>query len=139
MLPGYNHNISYDGRRFHIQTEDYGHDRAVIVTQIFEGGNLVASDRCQYGDCVGAIHCDQEVRRRMQNQHKGMLKALMRGAYDDGTDDQSTLSFSEHRQEDIENTNEDLVPPPSPPFHPGMDEKILEEMILKYFQAEIDT
>lgn len=83
MLPGYNHNLAHRGRHFHVQTEDSGPPRAQIVTQLFEGGNVVATKRQTYGDIVSAPDFEKSVRSRMQTQHKEMIRELVRGTYDE--------------------------------------------------------
>lgn len=83
MLPGYNHNVAHRGRYFHIQTEDSGPARAQIVTQLFEGGNVVATKRQTYGDLALHAGYEETVRARMQAQHKEMIRELVRGVHDE--------------------------------------------------------
>src|SRR5689334_11127551 len=52
MLPGYNHNIRYKDKVFHVQTEDNGLDAPNLVTQVFLGGQIVAIERASYGDIL---------------------------------------------------------------------------------------
>jgi len=82
ILPGYNHNISYKGQIFHIQTEDSGHDHPHIITLLFVKGNIVSRKKRDYGDIVGFDQMDDVVRELMQEQHKTMLRELKNGTYD---------------------------------------------------------
>src|SRR5687768_13679690 len=87
MLPGFNHNIRYKDRVFHVQTEDTGLVQQFLVTQVFIGGHLVAIEKTSYSDVI-SLQLDNEkrndqIRSRMQDQHKRLLKNLVKHAYDD--------------------------------------------------------
>jgi hypothetical protein len=85
MLPGFNHNVKYKDRVFHIQTEDSGASNPHIITHLFVGGNIVATMRTSYADLVaarGTQGLEDDVEKLMQKQHKGMLKNLVHGKYD---------------------------------------------------------
>jgi hypothetical protein len=81
-LTGFNHNINYKGKVYHVQTEDSGVSNAHIITHLFKGGNIVASKRTSYADIVSAEHLPEIVRQLMEEQHKEMLRNLMSGAFD---------------------------------------------------------
>jgi hypothetical protein len=82
MIPGFNHNIKHKGRVYHVQTEDSGVKNPHIITHLFVGGNIVASTKTQYADLVHATDFEVRVRAMMEDQHKGMLRNLINGAYD---------------------------------------------------------
>ena len=84
MLSGFNTNIRYRGVLFHVQTEDSGRDNPHIITHLFYGGNIMASEKSEYADLLESESFDAEVRGRMESQHKAMLKRLTRGEYDAG-------------------------------------------------------
>src|SRR5512136_1308023 len=72
MVVGFNHNIKHKGKAYHIQTEDSGLENPHIITHLFVGGNIVASENLA-----------QVVRELMEEQHKEMLRNLINGVYDD--------------------------------------------------------
>jgi len=82
MLPGYNHNISYKGQTFHIQTEDSGVDHPHIITLLFVKGNIIGRKKKDYKDALKLDRLEDVVRELMQDQHKGMLRELKGGNYD---------------------------------------------------------
>jgi hypothetical protein len=87
MLPGFNHNIRYQDRVFHVQTEDNGLAQPFLVTQVFIGGHLVAIEKSSYR-AVLEKQLDQDARNEqirslMQDQHKRLLRNLVNHAYDD--------------------------------------------------------
>lgn len=82
-LLGYNNNVRYLGRTFHIQTEDSGTKYARIMTHLFmDGGRIVKSTRTEYGSVVGQPGMAEAVRRMMKDQHKSMFLALRAGEFD---------------------------------------------------------
>ena len=82
MIPGYNHNIKYKGRVYHVQTEDNGRSNPYIVSHLFIGGNIIASKRTSYLDISLNENAQSITRDMMQEQHKTMVKDLLSGAYD---------------------------------------------------------
>lgn len=75
---GYNHNVKYRGRVFHVQTEDSGPVNPRIFTHLYFGGTILASKRHEYdGGAAPEI-----VRALMQSQHKSILKDLKNGRHD---------------------------------------------------------
>jgi hypothetical protein len=82
MLTGFNHNVKYRGRVFHIQTEDSGEKNPLIFTHLFEGGNIISTKKIDYAKIAGKPDFEKQVRKMMEDQHKAMLKALMHGELD---------------------------------------------------------
>ncbi|MGC4070435.1 MAG: hypothetical protein QM784_38375 [Polyangiaceae bacterium] len=83
-LLGYNNNVRYRGRTFHIQTEDSGIEYTRIVTHLFvDGGRIVKSTRTQYNEVLDAADMAEVVRRMMKEQHKAMFLSLRAGEFDD--------------------------------------------------------
>jgi hypothetical protein len=81
-LLGYNHNLKYKGRVYHVQTEDSGLDNPHIFTHLFHG-SILNSLKQEYRDLVDQADWEARLRARMQSQHKDMMKSLIRGALDD--------------------------------------------------------
>lgn len=82
---GFNHNLNYKGRTFHVQTEDSGPQHAHIITHIFLGGNIFASTKSSYADVLPGLAPGDvfaTVRKLMEDQHKAMMKALASGQHD---------------------------------------------------------
>jgi len=86
MLPGFNHNVRYQERVFHVQTEDNGLSQARLVTQVFVDGQLVTLERGSYRDILDSDADEktktEQIRVRMQEQHKGQMKLLVSGGLD---------------------------------------------------------
>ena len=56
MLTGFNHNLKYKGKTYHVQTEDGGKSNPSIVTHTYIGGVILDSVRKSYADIVGQEH-----------------------------------------------------------------------------------
>jgi hypothetical protein len=82
MLSGFNNNFRYRGVLFHVQTEDSGVANPHVITHLFHGGNILASEKLDYSDKLGAADLESVVRELMETQHKAMLKRLQRGLHD---------------------------------------------------------
>ena len=83
MVSGVNTNIRHRGVLFHVQSEASDIRNPHILTHLFNGGNILASMKGEYGDKLGSENLDVEVRAMMENQHKDMLRALTRGEHDE--------------------------------------------------------
>lgn len=80
MLPSYNHNVSYAGHTFHIQTEDSGPSRQTLVTHLFLAGDIIATARTQY--VLDDAAEPTAVVTQMQKQHQDVMRALIAGRHD---------------------------------------------------------
>ena len=79
---GFNHNIRYKGVLFHVQTEDYGHQKHVVVTQLFYGGTIVVKAQTDYAEFLDLDDVSEQVQELMKVQHIKMLKDLTNGKID---------------------------------------------------------
>ncbi len=85
MLSGFNTNFRYRGVLFHVQTEDSGRDNPHVITHLFHGGNIMASEKRDYRDLLAEAEgpaLEEGVRKMMEGQHKTMLKQLSSGEHD---------------------------------------------------------
>ncbi len=82
MLTGFNTNIRHKGVLFHVQTEDSGRAHPHVITHLYHGGTILASEKRAYGELLQAADPDQEVRALMEELHKSMLRRLRAGEFD---------------------------------------------------------
>jgi hypothetical protein len=76
---GYNHNVRYVGRLWHVQTEDSGVQSPHVFTHLFHDGTILATKRLDYDPTSDP----GVVQKLMQAQHKAMLRDLKQGKFDD--------------------------------------------------------
>src|SRR5262249_16262217 len=89
---GYNHNIQFHGKVFHVQTEDWGAGHGRLFTHLFFEGTILSTKKQEYDG--GAP--EDAVRLLMQKLHKEMIKELK-----DGIHDQRIKAFFAARGESI--------------------------------------
>ena len=82
MITGCNTNVLYRGKQFHVQTEDSGRANPHIISHVYHGGTIIASEKSSYGDRIDAEELDIKVRAKIELQHKTMLKRLTSGELD---------------------------------------------------------
>jgi len=82
MIVGFNHNISYRGIGFHVQTEDSGVKSPQLVSLLYHGGTIIASQKTVYADILKVDNLSRVVEDLAKDQHKGMLRRLTKGEFD---------------------------------------------------------
>lgn len=82
MLSGFNTNFRYRGVLFHVQTEDSGRENPHVITHLFHGGNIIASEKQEYSKLLGEDDIEGAVKKMMEGQHKAILMQLSRGEHD---------------------------------------------------------
>jgi len=86
MLVGYNTNVPHKGKLYHVQTEDNGLRNPVIITLLYFKGTILASKKISYAHLAGGPDYKIKVREIMKEQHKEMIKELIKGDHaDDGS------------------------------------------------------
>ncbi len=83
MITGFNTNVRHGGRLFHVQTEDSGRNNPHVISHIYHGGTILASEKQEYHDLLDSEDVEAAVRNLMEAQHKAMLEGLRQGAFDD--------------------------------------------------------
>jgi len=114
--------VRHGGKLFHVQTEDSGRRNPHVISHLYFGGTILASEKTRYDELLDleSESLAKDVRGLIEEQHKSMLKKLKRGEFDrviserlggapDANDTASTAA---------------KVPPPSapPPTQPMIDE-----------------
>ena len=81
MLKGYNSDITYAGRNYHLQTEDWGTDNPFLVSQIFFKGAVVKTIKIPYTKVLpDGIDPDIEaIGIALEAQHSSILDLLLSG------------------------------------------------------------
>lgn len=81
---GFNNNVRYKNRVFHVQTEDSGVNHPHIITHLFmDGGRILKSVKQSYAEHVGAEGMRDIVRNLMKEQHKAVFTSLRGGEFDE--------------------------------------------------------
>lgn len=83
MIVGFNHNVTYRGVGFHVQTEDSGIKSPQLITLLYHGGTIISSQKTTYADIIKVDNLEQVVEELAKEQHKGMLRRLTSGEFDE--------------------------------------------------------
>lgn len=86
MLVGFNTNISYKNKTFHVQTEDGGPGNPVVITLLYYQGAILASKKTGYSEVLNDPDCYAKVAKLMKIQHKGVIRELLTGKYTENID-----------------------------------------------------
>jgi hypothetical protein len=88
---GFNNNLRYKGKHYHVQTEDSGLGKPHVITHVFaDGGRIVKSHKRSYADAVDREDVAAFVRALMKGQHMEMVQALREGRFDPIIEGKST-------------------------------------------------
>lgn len=84
MITGFNTDVEFEGKTYHVQTEDKGLARPVIVSLIYDRGTILASKRTPYDDLIADNEVDESVLSdRLNKQHRLICAAVKGGRLQD--------------------------------------------------------
>jgi len=83
MISGFNTNVRHRGLVFHVQTEDSGRAHPHVITHLYHGGTILASEKRGYADRVSERDLAGIVKALMEAQHNTMLERLREGELDE--------------------------------------------------------
>lgn len=127
MLVGYNTNVPFRGTMYHIQTEDNGLRNPIIITLLYHKGTILASKKVSYAGFTSDPDYKEKVRKLMKEQHKTMMKELIRGNYTAGLDDPDKKADTEKNK--TESSVQENQGAPEGQITGGPDEVLLDNTI----------
>ena len=85
MITGFNTDIEFDGRVFHVQTEDRGLDHPVIESLVYVGGEILSSRKSSYAELLeSGDSAENDIQQRMKAQHAQLIREIQTGALFEG-------------------------------------------------------
>ena len=83
MSSGFNTDVKVGEHIFHVQTEDRGPNHPIIDTVVYHNGRILHRRASNYEqDADAAPYTAEELRRRVEEQHRAVIEALRSGALD---------------------------------------------------------
>ena len=83
MITGYNTDVEFDGRIFHVQTEDKGRSNPMVESLVYSGGEILTTRRLPYEELAGSTEYSEEaVMKLMEGQHQELLREIRNGKFD---------------------------------------------------------
>lgn len=70
----------YQGTKLHVQTEDFGIEKAQILTLVFSGGEILFARKTEYHDVLNNTDLQHAVAERLKGQHLAVLADIRSGA-----------------------------------------------------------
>lgn len=82
MVTGYNENVVFQGRTYHIQTEDYGMEQALVTSLVYESGRIVTKREINYQRFLDRPNLNQIVSTVVKRLHHEMVEDLLVGKFE---------------------------------------------------------
>lgn len=83
MITGFNTDIEYGGVTYHVQTEDKGKNKPIILSLVYNGGTILASKRAPYDDLLTSNFNERVLAERLNKQHRLICAAIQAGRIED--------------------------------------------------------
>jgi hypothetical protein len=129
MLIGYNTNVPYKGKVYHVQTEDSGLVNPFIITLLYFQGAILRSVKTGYSHIVGSPRFEEQLRDIMKHQHREMIRALVRGQCDtEQPADKGGVIAADGEKEKVTATQEDKA---------GARARSLDEILLEHISRKV--
>ena len=83
MITGFNTDVDYEGRTYHVQTEDRGVGNPIVESLVYSGGEIVTTRKTSYEVLVeSGDFAQDDVLQRMREQHQNLIDEIRSGRYD---------------------------------------------------------
>ena len=83
VITGFNTDIEFEGVTYHVQTEDKGLAKPVILSLVYDRGTILASKRLPYDDLLDDGLDEKVLAARLHRQHKLICAAIQAGRIED--------------------------------------------------------
>lgn len=83
VITGFNTDIEFNGVTYHVQTEDKGLSRPIILSLVYDRGTILASKRSPYDDLLANGFDETALSERLQKQHRLICAAIQAGRIED--------------------------------------------------------
>lgn len=83
MITGYNTDVEFEGVTYHVQTEDKGLAKPIILSLVYDRGTILASKRLPYDDLLEGGFDEDVLAARLARQHKLICAAIQGGRIED--------------------------------------------------------
>jgi len=83
MITGFNQDVTYNGKVYHVQTEDRGLENPIIESLIYVGGEILSSKKTSYEEAVEDGYDEARIAALLEQQHRRVVVDIKLGKYDD--------------------------------------------------------
>jgi hypothetical protein len=82
MITGFNTDIQFNGKVYHVQTEDRGRDNPLLETLVYVKGQILDALRTSYAELLSAGADERRLAGMLEAQHKRVIRSIKNGRYD---------------------------------------------------------
>jgi len=82
LLTGFNTDIPFNGKTYHVQTEDREGDDPIFESLIYTQGQILDAYRTRYANLVAKGYDQKALAAILESQHKRMIRWIKNGRYD---------------------------------------------------------
>ncbi len=129
MLIGYNTNVPYKGKVYHVQTEDSGLSNPCIITLLYFRGAILRSVKTGYAHIAGSPNFEEQIRNLMKHQHREIIRALIKGKLD--------VEKSGHDEEALSGDEESDPAPEKQEREARARARSLDEILLEHISRSV--
>lgn len=79
MVTGFNTDVQYEGRIYHVQTEDNGQENPYFESLVYVGGTIIARKRTPYNEQLQQGANDDTIASLIKRQHQVIIAAIKAG------------------------------------------------------------
>ena len=81
LQKGCNSDVTFEGLRYHVQTEDWGRDNPFLVSRVFQDGQVIKSIKLAYAEIFSSAQTAEEkdIRLAIHEQHHQIVSLLLSG------------------------------------------------------------
>ena len=83
MITGFNTDVPFDGRVYHVQTEDRGQENPVLESLVYIGGTIIAKKSTPYSDQLSEGASEVMIASLLKRQHQVIIAAIKAGRIDE--------------------------------------------------------
>ncbi|MGD2080517.1 MAG: hypothetical protein PVJ36_05255 [Nitrospirota bacterium] len=81
MLTGFNTNVPFRGKTYHVQTEDSGEQAPTVTTLLYLDGTILSRRSFSYAEMMSIEGWKEQVADKMRKQHIGMIREVLAGMH----------------------------------------------------------
>lgn len=81
MQKGFNSDVVFQGKSFHVQSEDWGYENPFLVSRIFLNGAIIKNIKTSYSEVLPprSYKDASAIRQALHSQHQRLLDLLTSG------------------------------------------------------------
>jgi hypothetical protein len=95
MITGFNTDVHYRGRVYHVQTEDRGLENPVLESLVYLGGTIIAKKQTSYAEHLKRGASSEVIASLLRRQHQIIIAAIKAGKIEELINSPEELDLSD--------------------------------------------